>query len=280
VDDEISYWLEMAEVRVNEVVYRVAAEQPGNPAGAEVMHVGGGVATALTAIDVGFFNRTIGLGIERPVTVEDLDAVVAFYEGLARTTAVVQLAPHARPTDAPGLLMGRGFAKGRRWAKMWRPVDEPAQAETSLRIEPLIAPAQRADFERITASAFEFPAMIASAASAVIGRPGWTHYLGYDGDEAVTAAAMYVVDRVAWFGYGSTLEAFRGRGGQSAMFAVRLRHAAELGCRYALTETGEDSHEEPNPSYRNMKRMGFRDGYLRQNWIWAATTPLGDIRPR
>ena len=54
------------------------------------------------------------------------------------------------------------------------------------------------------------------------------------------------------------------------MFAVRLRRAAELGCRYALTETGEDSTEEPNPSYRNMKRLGFRDGYFRQNWVRVA----------
>jgi hypothetical protein len=81
---------------------------------------------------------------------------------------------------------------------------------------------------------------------------------------------MRVIDDMAWLGYGSTLEQFRGRGGQTAMFAARLRQAAELGCRYALTETGEDSPAEPNPSYRNMRKVGFRDGYLRQNWIRAA----------
>jgi GNAT superfamily N-acetyltransferase len=268
LDDEIGYWLEMAEVRVLEEVYGLATAQPGNLVGAELSEVGGGVATALTAVDIGFFNRTIGLGIEQPVTAADLDAVVAFYDRLGRSTSVVQVAPQARPPGATEWLAARGFAAGRRWAKLWRPVGEPLEAATSLRIEPDVGQAQRPAFERVLTAAFEFPPIIAPMASAPIGRPGWTHFIGYDGDEAVAASAMFV-DRVAWFGYGSTLEAYRGRGGQSAMFAARLRRAAELGCRFAVTETGEETPDEPNPSYRNMKRLGFRDAYLRQNWIRA-----------
>ncbi|HEX4897129.1 MAG TPA: hypothetical protein VFV53_02070 [Candidatus Limnocylindrales bacterium] len=270
MNEDVTYWLEMAEVRVLEEVFGLATAQPADPVGAEILEVGGGVATALTAVDIGFFNRTVGLGIERPLTEEDLDAVVAFYDRLARSTSVIQLAPQARPAGADAWLTERGFAKGRRWAKVWRPVDGSVEVATSLRIEPVAGAAQRPDFERILTAAFEFPSIIAPMASAPVGRPGWTHFIGYDGDEAVSAAAMYVVDRVAWFGYGATLEAFRGRGGQSAMFAARLRLAAELGCRYAVTETGEETPDEPNPSYRNMKRMGFRDAYLRQNWIRAA----------
>jgi hypothetical protein len=270
LDADIAHWLEMAEVRVNDELYRIGAAQPGNPAGAEIMAVGGGVATALTAIDWGIFNRTIGLGIERPVTEADLDSIMAFYDGLARATSVVQLAPQAIPAEAATWLETRGYRAGRRWAKLWRPLDTLPEANPALRIEQVVTPEQRADFGRVVPAAFEFPPVVMSMVGALIGRPGWTHYLGYVGDEAASASAMYVIDRMAWLGYGSTLEPFRGRGWQAAMVTIRLRHAAELGCRFALTETGEDTPDAPSPSYRNMKRAGFRDGYLRQNRIRKA----------
>ncbi len=66
---------------------------------------------------------------------------------------------------------------------------------------------------------------------------------------------MFVTEGVAWLGFGATREAARGRGGQSALFATRLREARDQGCRWAITETGEETPEEPvNHSYRNMLR--------------------------
>src|SRR5437762_11643 len=146
----------MAEVRVNEELYRVAAAEPGNPIGAEFSPIGGGIATALTAFDIGFFNRAIGLGVGRPLVEEDVDRVVSFYDRLGRTTSVVQLAPQARPAEATDWLTERGFVPGRRWAKVWRPIGEPVEAQTSLRIEPITV-ARRADFEQVISEAFEFP---------------------------------------------------------------------------------------------------------------------------
>ena len=82
---------------------------------------------------------------------------------------------------------------------------------------------------------------------------------------------MYIADDVAWLGFGATLEAARGRGGQSAIFAARLRDAKAAGCRWAITETGEETEEEPvNHSYRNMLRSGFRLAYARRNWVRTA----------
>jgi hypothetical protein len=117
------------------------------------------------------------------------------------------------------------------------------------------------------------PAVVTPLSSASLGRPGWHHYLSYDGDVAVGAAAMQVQDGVAWLGYGSTLESHRGRGSQSALFARRIRDAARLGARFAVTETGEDTPAEPNPSLRNMRRSGFQLAYLRRNWVLRPTPP-------
>ena len=68
LDPEVAYWLEMSEARAMADVYRAAADTPGDPVGCQVAEIGGGVAFAFTAIDVGFFNRTIGLGVERAAT--------------------------------------------------------------------------------------------------------------------------------------------------------------------------------------------------------------------
>ena len=83
----------------------------------------------------------------------------------------------------------------------------------------------------------------------------------------MSAGATFVTADVAWLGFGATLESHRGRGGQSAMFARRLADARIAGCRLAITETGEDTPEEPNPSYRNMLRAGFELAYLRPNLV-------------
>jgi hypothetical protein len=99
LDPEVAYWLEMSEARAMADLYRAAADTSDNPVGCQVAEIGGGVAFALTAIDVGFFNRTIGLGVERAATEADVDAVVAFYKGLGRSVAVAQVAPHATPPD-------------------------------------------------------------------------------------------------------------------------------------------------------------------------------------
>ena len=116
--------------------------------------------------------------------------------------------------------------------------------------------------------AFGLPPEASVIASAVVGRQGWSHFLAYDGDAAVSAAAMFVTEGVAWLGFGATREAARGRGGQSALFATRLREARDQGCRWAITETGEETPEEPvNHSYRNMLRAGFHLAYARQNWV-------------
>jgi len=40
-----------------------------------------------------------------------------------------------------------------------------------------------------------------------------------------------------------------------------------LGCKWFVTETGEETADEPNPSYHNMLRSGFELAYLRPNYV-------------
>ena len=56
-------------------------------------------------------NRAVGLGVDRPASEEDVDAVLG---ALAGTTFYVAVAPDAEPRQLPGWLQARGLVPG--WA--------------------------------------------------------------------------------------------------------------------------------------------------------------------
>jgi hypothetical protein len=268
LDPQVSYWSEMGEAHA----WRDAFESAGradDPLDPTTGAPGGGVAFAFRGIDIPFFNRVIGVGVARPAGESDVDDVVAFFDGAGRQTSVAQLADHASPPEMVGWFEARGYARSRTWVKMWHRLSDLPDASTDLRIE-RIGPEWTDDFGRISvAEAYDFPEVVGKSAGASVGWPGWTHYLGFDGDVPVSSAAMRIEDGVAWLGYGATSVTHRGRGGQSAMFARRLRDARDAGCRFAVVETGKDTPEDPNPSYRNMLRAGFELAYFRGNWVRA-----------
>jgi GNAT superfamily N-acetyltransferase len=266
-ETQVPYWCEMAEALAWRDMIASVQEAGDTTLGAVWAEVGGAVAFGLRGLDTGFFNRTVGLGVPRPATPEDVADVDSFYRGHGLGWSTVQIAEHAQPPELVGWVEARGWARSRRWAKLWRSLEGDLPEEgTDLRIE-RVGPDHADDVARIVLAAFEIPEPLAVIATASIGRTGWMHYLGFDGDEPVTAAETYVTADVAWLGWGSTLESHRGRGGQSAMFARRLADARTAGCTLAITETGEDTPEEPNPSLRNMIRAGFEIAYLRSNWV-------------
>jgi GNAT superfamily N-acetyltransferase len=269
-DPEVLYWLEMGEALAFHDTLSASATLADDAVGAITARPGGGVAFAFTKLDIPFFNRTIGLGVARPAAETDVDEVVAFYDGAERQVSVIQIAPHAVPPELVGWVEARGYARSRAWVKMWHSLSAIPEAPTDLRIE-RIGPEWADAFGRIGAvEAYDFPESVGPAAAAAIGWPGWSHYIGFDGDVPVSTAAMRIEDGAAWFGFGATSPSHRGRGGQSAMFARRLRDAREAGCRFAVVETGKDTPEDPNPSYRNMVRAGFELAYLRHNWVRQA----------
>lgn len=274
LDPDLGYWLEMSEALAYQDTYLAAAAVPGNPIGAGLLSVGGGVAFALKVIDFGFFNRVIGLGIARPATDADVEATSRFYLDLGLTQSVVQVAPGAQPAELVPWLNARGYVQGARWVKLWRGLDGLPEPAPSLRVE-RIDDSQAEAFGDVCLAAFEMPPQVRDAMTTTIGRPGWTHYLGFEGDTPVSTAALFIAEDVAWLGYGATLEAFRGRGWQTRMFKLRLLDAHDRGCRLAVTETGEETQEDPvNHSYRNMVRMGFSLAYARQNWV-RRPAPVG-----
>jgi len=266
-DPELVRQLELAEALAFGDVYAALQAVPGNPTGASLARIGGAIAVGLTIVDVGLFNRVVGTGQARPATEADVEAISAFYTKLGAGTSVVQPAPAMVTEPLERWLAERGYRAGRQWVKMWHDLSGIEPPDAGHRIERIDSGAAEA-FDDIVLQAFELPSELRTVASIGVGLAGWSHYLGYEGDTPVSVAAMRVDDGVAWLGYGATLEGFRGRGWQTAMFRRRLADARALGCRMAVTETGAETAEDPvNPSYRNMLRTGFGLAYLRRNYV-------------
>jgi GNAT superfamily N-acetyltransferase len=267
IDSDLARWLERSEALAFARLTAAAERTPGNPAGASRLEIGGGVAVASeVSKDIILFDRALGFGFDEPLTEETVEAVAAFFRDRGRPRSSIQLAPAVATPEAVGCLRDRGYVPGRRWVKLWHDLRTLPVMRSSLRVERIDA-ARADDFVAIGLEVFELASSLDPFLRAVIGRPGWSHYLAFDADRPVATAAMSVFDDVAWFGFGATLEEARGRGGQSALFTARLRDAADLGCRWAVVETGEETEEFPvNHSYRNMVRAGFHLAYARQNY--------------
>ncbi len=263
---EVAHELEMAEARAYLSAYTATSEVPGDPARARAVVVGGATAISLGVIDVSFFNRVIGLGVPQPATREDVAAIGAFYGERGITDVAIAVANGAMPAGLPALLAADGYVPGSRWVKMWHDLHDLDGPSPDFRVEQVGRESADA-FGDVILRAFAMPPIVRPLATAAMGRPGWTHYLGREGETPVAVAAMHVADGVAWLGYGGTAPSARGHGWQTAMFRRRLADARDAGCRLAVTETGEETDEDPvNHSYRNMVRAGFRLGYARRSW--------------
>ena len=85
----------------------------------------------------------------------------------------------------------------------------------------------------------------------------------------IAGAALYQHEGVADLWGAATIPEYRGRGAQGALMVRRINDAAAVGCRWLVSETVEETAENPNPSYHNMLRLGFEIAYLRPNYVRA-----------
>jgi hypothetical protein len=241
----------------------------------EAKQIGSTWVSMIPEYDHPLYNRILGLGVGQAASEDMLDEAIAIFQQAGCRNYLAQVSPLAQPAQIPQWLTARGFKPSSNWAKMMRG-NQPAPAiSTDLRVEKIGA--DQADaFADVVLPAFEIPPAGRPLEKGFVGQPGWHHYLTFAGEKPVAAAAMYVKGELAWLGFAGTLNKYRRRGAQGAMFARRIQDGLALGVKWFVTETGEDTPADPNPSYRNMLRSGFQLAYLRRNYVHRA--PLGPVR--
>lgn len=237
--------LERAEIEAYVDAFRASPEL------CDVAEIGGALCTIFHKLDERTFNRVLGLS-----STDALDEIAAFFGDEPWWVS-----------DSHGLgpeLEKRGFELDYGWMKFSRGIG-PRRAQSDLRVE-RVDEDRAADFADVVTGGFGMPDWCRPLAQNVVGRPGWSCYVAFDGDKPAGAGALFVHEGVGWIGLGATLPDFRGRGAQSAILADRIEDARKQGCRLITTETGERTNDRPSNSYRNILRAGFREAGVRPNY--------------
>ncbi len=220
---------------------------------------------------VTMFNRAIGLGLSRPATGDDLDALIECLRARASREHLIHVSPAAAPRELTAWLAARGYAPARRpeWVKVLRGVEAPPVIDTPFTVRP-VRPDEAPALATVIPAAHGMPPPLAPWIEALATRDRWAAYGAFDGDAMVAGAMLYVDGPRAWLGMGGTLPSHRNRGAQGALMARRIADAIARGCTAIGTETGAPVADEPNPSLSNMFRCGFREVCRRANYAPAA----------
>ena len=91
--------------------------------------------------------------------------------------------------------------------------------------------------------------------------------MAFDGDKPAGSASVYLSGDSGYLSFGNVLPEYRSRGVQSDLLSRRINAARERGVKWLYVDTGESTDENPNPSYWNILRKGFRMLYHRLNYF-------------
>lgn len=210
-------------------------------------------------------NRAIGLGVAAPARPETVDAIVERYRAAGVRRYFVHVHPVCAPPELRAWLLARGLEKTRGWMKFTRGREAPPTVETAVDVR-RPRPDEMAAFARIAAAAFDLGERAVPWLTCVDRARGWRAYVAVIGGEVVATGGLYVREGIGWLDFGATAPQHRGRGAQSALLRRRILDALDLGCRVIATATGEAVPGDPQHSYNNIRKMGFREAYLRENY--------------
>ena len=237
--------------------------------GCQIRRHGAALSVRTPGADAPSGNRTVGLGLENPLTEDLLSEVIAWYAAARIRRWLLEWSPEARPQAAERWFADRGGRPMTPTVKLWRMLEPglPSIDRTTYAVVEM-DPAEAHTFEAIVAEALRVPPVMAPVVRSTIGYEHWHFYLVRDGTRPIAGAAMFVHGRGAWLGLSATLPSDRGRGAQSALLAHRLRDAAALGCAWVSADTQPETAAQPNPSYRNMRRAGMDVLYSRSKYLF------------
>jgi GNAT superfamily N-acetyltransferase len=210
-------------------------------------------------------NRAIGLGVDAPADRETVGAIVDRYAVAGVPRYFVHVHPDAAPPELRAWLLERGLERARGWMKFTRGRDAPPPVSSTIEVREARAD-DMSTFARIAAAAFDLGQALEPWLVHLDRAPGLRAYVGVLDGQVVATGGLYVRDGIGWLDFGATTPSCRGRGAQSALLRRRIIDALDLGCRIIGTATGEAVPGDPQHSYRNILKMGFREDYVRENY--------------
>ena len=229
--------------------------------------IGGGFVSVAASLPTSaiVINRAIGLGLGNPETEETVRRVVEAYTESGVARFFVQVHPEARPTTLAKMLEALGLEKARGWQKFSRGRDPVSARQTNLQVK-LIDAEHSAASAKIACDGFDLGDKAQPWLALLPTCDRWHVFMAFDEGQPAGTGALFIDGDTAWTDFGATATAFRQRGAQSALLAARIQFALDNGCAQIFTCTGEDVPGDPQHSYSNIMRCGFKETYVRANY--------------
>ena len=241
--------------------------------GLEVREIGGATAFMAAALPASAIvvNRVCGLGLDRPATRDDIAEIDEAYRAAGVARYFIHWHPEAEPVDLPAAFSEFGLERTRGWQQFAHNRDIPPDVPTRLAVRQA-APGDAEAFGRIACAAFDLGEEAIDWVARLVGHPRFRIVMSFDGDTPAGIGALYIMGEHARTDWGATDPAFRRRGSQGAVLRHRILLAEAAGCHTIFTETGEAVPGDPQHSYSNIRRVGFEETIVRENYAWPKQT--------
>ncbi|MGF1501899.1 MAG: GNAT family N-acetyltransferase [Paracoccaceae bacterium] len=259
---------ERIERRALEALHEVATPEIRARLGLSLTALGDGVVSMGTrlptdAIDI---NRTLGLGTAGPLDPAWLGEAVARYRAAGVPEFVIHLLTED-PAPFAEAIAEAGLVRTRRWQKFVRgpeaPLPETEDGLALAEVDPEDGTAAGL-FGEIAARGFDLGAEAADWLARLPQHPDWTAWLVIKDGRPAGTGALFSDGVEAWTDWAVTHPEMRRQGVQRFCLAERVRIAHARGVERVFTCTGEAVEGDPQHSYRNMLRCGFRTAELRE----------------
>jgi hypothetical protein len=206
-------------------------------------------------------NRVYLCGTEAGMQADSVGRLIELFAAENVKQFFVWLSPGPDMDRIRGWLEGNGLSRIRRtgYPTLCREGGPPPQFRSDLEVRQVSAAEIEAAREPLGKTLW--PEFTRSA-----GRPGFYHYMAFDGARPVAVAALAVFEGLGYLMAAATAEGDRQRGAQQALIARRIARAEQLGCAVLVSETLYFLEH----SLRNLQRAGFREAYEKEVYQWSA----------
>lgn len=210
-------------------------------------------------------NRVSGLGVTSAVTPQHIDQVIEFYRQAGVGRFFLQDSPEAEPAERLIWYEQADLQKQRPWMKFRHSLDTLPPRSKHLKAES-VSPKQAMECAQIIVHGVDLQNDTAELLALMMLRPDWQAVMVCIDGQVAGVAGLYIKQSTGWCDWAATHPDYRGRGVQSALLAERLHRAAAANCRAVFSTTGAAVPGDPQHSYNNLLRVGFREEYLVDNY--------------
>lgn len=209
------------------------------------------------------------IGLNRVFALNDIDKLNVAVDWMKTKTGRrhVQINEASASDELRGWLLDKGLVENGAWVKLTRPAPSaPLAIEGPVRTR-LAGIDDAAIFGKLMCAGFGFPTGLEPLWSCLVGKKGWVCFIAELEGTPVGTGAMFIEDGCAWVGGGATLAEYRNRGAQKALINARLNEGLAQGVSLFAVETGQPQEGQPNISFGNLTKAGFKLSYIRKNYL-------------